>query len=467
MNLKVLVIAVRCKCAVDSNVGVNIKRTPAFRCDKGIKKPNHILKSSNFNNQLNNIINQAVKKFDNPTNSAGSSELNCNGVRHDSKPSINIQSNGKPSVLSRTHHVTKHPDIPLKPNVNYATPTKKKPTRPNYLPVDKPPSRKTSHSVSESSEVGTKSAFHSELKQVLSSPLPSGPPPKKPPRTFAHNFKYCPDNEFNSREPLSPNIKSHCNAPSSLPSNTMRPIRSKTESQIMLKKLENVLKQHPNLSDRSNNNEPFAKNKSVSKDARDPTRRYGICLGLQESERFIGALSCNRGNKEEHVYAEVSTINKNKTFNNKNQGLHYMSSPVQNVKLVLPRTQMGDPSSPVVPLPNLTDSDSKIFESDSVSSNNKKIQSWVNEAYDKVLSKNTDTSSDSDSINSVPDDNCPPLKTVTNNNQEQLTLERKGYLKRVSSHGQYHSVSNMPAGSPGANLFEQPLLFLIIVNLKH
>lgn len=40
------------------------------------------------------------------------------------------------------------------------------------------------------------------------------------------------------------------------------------------------------------------------------------------------------------------------------------------------------------------------------------------------------------------------------NDQEQLTLERKNYLKRVSSHGQYHS----SLGATGSHMFECLLL---------
>lgn len=306
-----------------SNAGVNIKRTPAFRCDKGIKKINHAVKSTNINNESNTILNQTLKKTDNCINkSKNNLSETSSKIRTDTIVS-NSSNCSKPAVVNRQNYVSKQIDKKIKPIDSYATPVKK-PIRPNYLAVPKSSPRKTAHNHSESNT----SPLHTELKQVLSSPLPSGPPPKKPPRTFAHNFKYSPDSEFNSREPCPNNGKAYPHAPSSLPSSTMRPIRSKTESQIMLKKLEHVLNQHQNLSNQSTIKGTLTNtNKSVPKGTRDPTKRYGLCLSLQESEQIMTASQREKYNKEEPVYADVrQTINKNKTLSNNNQGLHYMVS---------------------------------------------------------------------------------------------------------------------------------------------
>lgn len=90
------------------------------------------------------------------------------------------------------------------------------------------------------------------LKKVLSSPLPSGPPPKKPPRTFAHTSEW-------KSTPNSPTSNKH--SPTAKVSSSddlvnlqvervtghkpiVKPVRSKTESQIMLKKLEIALSNH-------------------------------------------------------------------------------------------------------------------------------------------------------------------------------------------------------------------------------
>uniref|UniRef100_A0A8D8YHJ7 Suppression of tumorigenicity 5 protein n=2 Tax=Cacopsylla melanoneura TaxID=428564 RepID=A0A8D8YHJ7_9HEMI len=441
----------------DTNAGVNIKRTPAFRCDKGNKKVNNILKSNNFNNELNNIIDQTVKKFELPTNSHCTTSETSNKDRSDSKPVYNGQS--KPTV-SRRNHVSKLCEPKLKSGDVYATPLKR-PTRPNYLPVGKATTRKTLHKDSESNE----SAFHSELKKVLSSPLPPGPPPKKPPRTFAHNYKYSPDNEFNSTQKgCSATVKVYPNAPSSLPSSTMRPIRSKTESQIMLKKLENVLKQHQPNSSELSNIENNSTNSNLRKGAKDPIKRYGMCLGLLESEKLIGSLNCNKVSKEEPVYADITTVNKIKIkrdLSNKTQGLHYMSTQIGDFNFYVPKVpkpKMSDPS-PIVSQLNLPDSDNGIFEPDAATPTNKKIQSLVNEAYEIALSKNADASSDSDSIHSLPEDTsstpATDKGTSFSSNQEQLTIRRQTYLQRQPSRSQYYSP---PSTGPENHMFECLLL---------
>lgn len=89
------------------------------------------------------------------------------------------------------------------------------------------------------------------LKAALKAPLPSGPPPKKPPRTFAHNTPppYNADQHSvslpSATQPVSKmDSLEHVKFTSSALEKTVKPIRSKTESQIMLKKLERVLLNH-------------------------------------------------------------------------------------------------------------------------------------------------------------------------------------------------------------------------------
>ncbi|XP_054275648.1 uncharacterized protein LOC128994857 [Macrosteles quadrilineatus] len=100
----------------------------------------------------------------------------------------------------------------------------------------------TVSNLDESGKVDDK--LSSTLKKVLKTPLPPGPPPKKPPRTFAHfTERSCDINSGTSSIRLSTDdinldlgkIDSSC---------TLKPIRSKTESQIMLKKLEMALHNH-------------------------------------------------------------------------------------------------------------------------------------------------------------------------------------------------------------------------------
>jgi hypothetical protein len=103
-------------------------------------------------------------------------------------------------------------------------------------------------------------ALTDTLKAALKAPLPSGPPPKKPPRTFAHNTPSSDNvgenisvpcaSATNAIEALSnKDLTQHVKFTKSVSEKTsveksVKPIRSKTESQIMLKKLESVLLNH-------------------------------------------------------------------------------------------------------------------------------------------------------------------------------------------------------------------------------
>jgi hypothetical protein len=98
------------------------------------------------------------------------------------------------------------------------------------------------------------------LKAALKAPLPSGPPPKKPPRTFVHSTSQ--DNtgqhdasilsataisaiEAGSNKDLPQHVKfTKCASGETNVEKIVKPVRSKTESQIMLKKLECVLLNH-------------------------------------------------------------------------------------------------------------------------------------------------------------------------------------------------------------------------------
>lgn len=96
------------------------------------------------------------------------------------------------------------------------------------------------------------------LKAALKAPLPSGPPPKKPPRTFAHNTSspdsagentFMPSATTTSAIEEVSNLSQHINITKNASEKEnvekiVKPVRSKTESQIMLKKLESVLLRH-------------------------------------------------------------------------------------------------------------------------------------------------------------------------------------------------------------------------------
>jgi hypothetical protein len=131
------------------------------------------------------------------------------------------------------------------------------------------------------------------LKAALKSPLPSGPPPKKPPRTFAHSIPHADNAGLHnvsmpnsidavSNKDLSQHVQSvKTSSEETNVLKTVKPVRSKTESQIMLKKLESVLLNHQQgnggvvLRPRS----PLAKrnieDSEVDSDTGKPLRRMG------------------------------------------------------------------------------------------------------------------------------------------------------------------------------------------------
>lgn len=121
--------------------------------------------------------------------------------------------------------------------------------------------RHTSQEMLQNEASSSSFTFTDTLKAALKAPLPSGPPPKKPPRTFAHNTP-SPDNagENNISMPsatttsaieavLNKNLPQYVKVTKSVSEKTnveksVKPVHSKTESQIMLKKLESVLLNH-------------------------------------------------------------------------------------------------------------------------------------------------------------------------------------------------------------------------------
>lgn len=87
------------------------------------------------------------------------------------------------------------------------------------------------------------------LKAALKAPLPCGPPPKKPPRTFAHSSPVPKSsvNRISNVKCITSAIKKSIDSPfhtSVSPPPIVKPVRSKTESQIMLRKIEDALLNH-------------------------------------------------------------------------------------------------------------------------------------------------------------------------------------------------------------------------------
>uniref|UniRef100_A0A1B6EAM3 UDENN domain-containing protein n=1 Tax=Clastoptera arizonana TaxID=38151 RepID=A0A1B6EAM3_9HEMI len=101
-----------------------------------------------------------------------------------------------------------------------------------------------------SSEINLKNGRKNVENEVLQSPLPKGPPPKKPPRTFAHNVGSTSSSPSLSNPELAIDNEKEVKPGSVVSRNTLtnktiqKPVRSKTESQIMLKKIEIALLNH-------------------------------------------------------------------------------------------------------------------------------------------------------------------------------------------------------------------------------
>ncbi|KAE8742896.1 hypothetical protein FOCC_FOCC011514 [Frankliniella occidentalis] len=120
----------------------------------------------------------------------------------------------------------------------------------NHISKTNPPPKSvpSTNGPSNSDKQAYQPGLSATLKAALKAPLPCGPPPKKPPRTFAHNsptVKNTVDNFNNVKSNSSAirNFDPSCHDSVSPPP-IVKPVRSKTESQIMLRKLENALMNH-------------------------------------------------------------------------------------------------------------------------------------------------------------------------------------------------------------------------------
>uniref|UniRef100_A0A1B6L405 UDENN domain-containing protein n=1 Tax=Graphocephala atropunctata TaxID=36148 RepID=A0A1B6L405_9HEMI len=171
----------------------------------------------------------------------------------------------------------------------------------------------------------------STLKKVLRSPLPSGPPPKKPPRTFAH-ITDCTENIstplFSESQKIVGVSTDDINLESERVSGDkqlIKPIRSKTESQIMLKKLEIALLNHQqqgkilqpttnkklNLAINNSENESMTGNPSGSSHEMIAIRKCSLPDTPSSADKYssssgcFGVLSCSNSMdlmKSSHIY---------------------------------------------------------------------------------------------------------------------------------------------------------------------
>ncbi|CAH1395101.1 unnamed protein product [Nezara viridula] len=312
------------------------------------------------------------------------------------------------------------------------------------------------------------------LKKALKNPLPVGPAPKKPPRTFAHAGNspesLIPDNSDKKTviTKLSDSLLLNKNG-NSVPSVAL-PRRSKTDPHIMLKKLESALLTNqinnksnaivtPNI---SNCTQPVFKQSEVSQNTTNSKfnkfclNGFSSCLNpniydapsllkiKSEAQNNINLTSnkstygtIRKVQNIRHIYEEPyspRSERKNKgSVTNKNDSpqpklsVHYMSSPVrESRRMILPES--------------VTSSEL----------NNKKIKMITD-----TFNENMKSDSDADSIQEERTD-------FNKGNQEEVTAVRKVYVKRVSSMRQ--QTIRLPR--QGQNLFEVLLLIGLDQDVK-
>lgn len=229
-----------------ANHRANIKRTPAFRRDKTVTrasekpecpketKPSIVTHRVNHFNklQIDEPLPQIVND-DLPSAKVG--DFPCNSSPRKTEPGITYAKVKKPQRSMKPAVKNKKPAD--EPTVEYRRQLKHKNQTDSPKKVESSVNKENVRKYSPGKL--TNSQIYDELsdtlKRVLRSPLPPGPPPKKPPRTFTAK----PIN-IGLVEERKENI-----FPIPIPV-MLKPVRSKTESEIMLKKIENALRRHQN-----------------------------------------------------------------------------------------------------------------------------------------------------------------------------------------------------------------------------
>jgi len=303
----VKIVPLRVDRQISSPTSRNIRRSPAFRCDKVVRARN-IISQSACRYSPKSVVVKRVKQFDDQSVELESSALyNENQtekppvswrskLKNDSlEPPINklskspVSSDGGSTLSPKTDklEVEKISSLPSnKPSIDrkedygicsaidngrndnfHSTPFRKTSNRPLTVQertqkdfvvnkIEKPlrtitnskgkdlklnifgESGKQFREADQSTSPVLKcDDMSAAVKAVLESPLPSGPPPKKPPRTFAHVAVKKQNGNISA---ISPH-QSPLSGDTSPLSVITKPIRSKTESQILLRKLENAL----------------------------------------------------------------------------------------------------------------------------------------------------------------------------------------------------------------------------------
>lgn len=273
------------------NHRANIKRTPAFRKDKvhvrNVEKNDYMSKSADSLVTSRVHLFNKLEDFKEPSNST---KREIDDVKEnkpfkfESLTNLNVDKLKQQNISELKRYMIQKPGTGKQDNVEV-----------QYTEVDKSPKRlskspKKSNEFSVANKQGdygvlckqrstpniiNKSELYDELsdtlKRVLSAPLPPGPPPKKPPRTFisAGPAEIPNGSKFNDSRQIDKIPKLS---------------RSKTESEIMLQKIENaLLKHHENaFAIKEGNNKTDIKENGANK-GQDTVKRYDMNMSCFSS----------------------------------------------------------------------------------------------------------------------------------------------------------------------------------------
>lgn len=183
-----------------------IKRSPAFRRDKlGSDKKFIKVSGKNFqDSSIDCVVNKSINSY---------SEKDLTKSLHDYKASQNSVDLSKQAITNSSKGIVSNkPVIQCIGQSNEVFDEN----------VEKP----SSNNFSENKEEIIDSKLSETLKRVLKSPLPKGPPPQKPPRTFCHNLE--------------------CNRSFGAATST----KDIPKLKLKLEKLENVIKTHEDVSNK-------------------------------------------------------------------------------------------------------------------------------------------------------------------------------------------------------------------------
>lgn len=251
---------------VVSNVRPNIKRKPAFRRDKILVRNDDLCVQTK-----SSIVSRQVHHFNNMDDIENESSMESDTKKNCEKPTNNLtplySKIKKPKNVKTRQPTLDSLSCPGSENSNDKKLTRTKLISENIKSVDK---ENNLRSLNGRLPNDVCNELSDTLKRILKCPLPSGPPPQKPPRTFA----------------------SHSESLSESESKIKQPQRSKTESEIKLKKIENALAKHQKL--------VFSPNSTARKisSSASSTNSVEKCAGINKNKRrssekcILDQLSC-------------------------------------------------------------------------------------------------------------------------------------------------------------------------------